>query len=396
MTIFAATCFAHPGNHSYGTYLCIFEDNTLIHKIRTELSEFSTYAGSTSIVISADEEFVAFTRTITPYLTRVVKVTDGTWVDVPELKNANPHGPANNVVQWSPRRKVFVSGHGDYAYNPYKNQVIPLPGPTATAKYPWQTDIEMMNADGFSVLAQEELLIECMPLGLAESKETYPIVVKNLFTGAIVPTPKGMGDYPYAAIRPCAWRDNTGIAGLIYRGTPMRYTIQNPLSNYFNYLTAPESPRIINTITGFKHVFSKGLQFGFVSPTPNGALFQTYSSGNSSVILVSDAGDVTQLKTELGFPTSPYPSARVSVIYNNTLFSAFNTVSIGSPPAGLSLVGGAPSNPPTWFTSVPAWEGLLAIGMGSAASPSTYRDPIGRDGEFWTNRRYANETFLYE
>lgn len=384
MTTFATISFAHPGNFSFSTYLSIWNDETLVQHYALPLSDWSSFAASTTIVISSDGQFVCISRLVEPLLSRIYSVANGTYVEVPELKNSNPYGPSFHTVQWSPRG-LFVSARGDYAYDPYTNTLIPLPGPSAAA----QEDGAGLEFHGYSVLAVEGLLFEAQPLDSLDDPETYPLLVKDLFTGQVLDAPYGVAGFPYAGARPCAWHDDTEVRGCLYRSSNAE----------FPYPEYPFSPsRVANFMTGFsKHLPAPFNYSMAVGATVNGVVFN--KSGAPQITSMSDTGEAGPVIEPPDFfqIASPSRNGRVNFLYKNTLFvgGSAGSLDVGSElPIGISTVGGTPATPPAWILNLSAWGGLQSVQIGAAASPRTFRNPLAQDGEFWTNRKFASETVL--
>lgn len=388
MATLATLSYGHTGDFVSTAFLSIWNDEELVRHHRLP-SSWPAFGGNSTISISSDGEFVCVAPGYWPFSppsipARIYSVSDGSFVEVPLLVNKFGYGPFYNVVTWSPRN-MFVGGNGEYAYDPYTKTGIVLPGPSPEAK---QGGGEYgTEPDGYSVLAAEGLLVEARPVGSPIDPAIYPLVVKDLYTGLEVKPPPGMAGHKYAGARPCTWHDDTGIRSIFYQ----TFDLSTGLYNAARVIGPDGFITHVRDIPGFA---------GARGALLNGALFGSAGAGGTNmpgVIVKDDGSQVRRLMPSTGGQGNR--AINMQFYYRKTLFLWGSSYTPGALPM---LEGIGPSGeksllaPPMFTFSLAPWGELVNPTLISVMSATTYRDFVALDGEFWTNRRYANETIVYE
>lgn len=383
MTTLAALCMAKPpgDNNSY-PYLAIWDDEQLLwmRQLPTNHPQHWTLSNQTAITISSDGRYVCLSRMYhQPETARIYSVEDGTYESIPELSCRAIFGPSHNIVTWSPQKKVFVSGFGDYAYDPESKVVTPLPGPSEAAK---------LGSEGFTVLPGLGMIFECMNVDSTLNPMDYRLVARDLFTGEEVEAPDRVNGLPYSGRRPAAWHDDTGIQGMIYNALDY-----SRLFAPYGYLQS--QTRIISSLN-----WELLLPESYMMPVVQlyiGCLFRRFGSSNLEYTgtIATDEG-MTKYKDGLDYSSSYLRHNSISFEYKNFGFNTSeHIVNVGSDsaPTAINLDGLAlPGAPPLFTLSEAPWEGFTNILLTQVASPIIYRDPVVPDGKFWSKLRYAAET----
>lgn len=390
MAIFATTAYGHFGDWNYRGVLSFWNDDTLIahHDLGSGSDGWSVFGYNIALSMTPDGQYVCATRGEglpeqgLSSESRVYNVQTGTYKAVPMLRNKNKHGPTINVVRWSPRG-YFISGFGDYAYDPYKDAGIALPGASPAALVP--DNITFGEYSGFSVLPVQGWLVEAAPAHptIRDYKDwNFELVVKDLFTGVPITPPPAMIETPGNGSRPCAWMDDPTL-GLLYRR----------IDYYDPNRSLQSRTKVINlktdTVT-FLPSYSICL-----ARTVNGNLFQgtTYGSPYEGHVVYDDG-------TKKGIPNGSMPFLSTGSVESNVAFTHKNYFfggTTGSVLQSYGLVGQPlPGVPPAFWYDSNVWLPFIHAGIQNVQSATVFINPVTQDGLFWTNRRYTNEIILYE
>lgn len=392
MAIFATTAYGHFGDNNYRGVLSFWNDDTLIahHDLGPGGDGWSVFGYNIALSLTPDGQYCCATSSegLTNFWpgvsrSRVYNVQTGTYVEVPRLLNKAKHGYTINVVRWSPKG-YFVSGFGDYAYDPYTDTGIDLPGPSEQALS--ADDIENAQYDGYSVLPVQGWLVESAP-----AHPTIPdyvdwnfeLIVKDLFTGLPVTPPAAMIETPGNGSRPCAWMD-TPTLGLLYRRRDF-YNRDYPFRT---------RSKIINLITDKTNSLPELAVH--LARTVNGDLF--LNTGFAPLYpgaVIHDDGGKLDIPNDGNFPGFPTASVETNVAFTHKNY--FFGGSTGGELKSFGLAGQyLPGVPPAFMYDPNVWLPFIHAGIQNVQGTTQFVTPIALDGQFWTNRRYTNEQIRYE
>lgn len=391
MAIFATTAYGHFGDNNYRGVLSFWNDDTLIahHDLGPGGDGWSVFGYNIALSLTPDGQYVCATRGEglpeqgLSSESRVYNVQTGTYKAVPMLRNKNKHGPTINVVRWSPRG-YFISGFGDYAYDPYKDAGIALPGASPAALVP--DNITYGEYSGFSVLPVQGWLVEAAPLHptIPDYQDwNFKLVVKDLFTGLPVTPPAAMVETPGNGMRPCAWMDDPTI-GVLYRRI-----------DFYDFNRSLQSrTKVLNLITGTVTILPS--YSICLARTVNGNMFQGTSFGSPDAgYIVHDDGTKTGIAADGNMPAISTGSveSNIAFVHKNYFFAT----SPGGYLQSFGLAGQSlPGVPPAFMYDPNVWLPFIHAGIQNVQGTTQFVTPIALDGQFWTNRRYTNEQIRYE
>lgn len=391
------------GSNFWGYHFTLWDDEEMIsnHPIPDLISDINNLASN--IVISPDETCVALTvcdgpndrvRTWVYFLVRDEEegtIEVGDIIEVHQLGSGSgtTAGPFTRLVRWSPRG-LFISPTGHYAYDPYKRELINLPGPTPGLP--------------FSILPYTGLIFEGINPTPTTEPEEYLITARDLFTGEIVPVPDGVNDPRFirpnaVALSANAWTDYGLTEGQLF------------CSYWTNYGSRTFQRFISNRGWALDRSSSIGSLYPFTT-IEGGTLLIEHASippyGHYPIWLLKDDGTLNIYTTfpSLGFGVYPYrllyASSQVgnNFTYNNCQFFTDSWRDIERPGTpvpilqGINLFGSTVvGTPPAWTYSREPW-GASSMSLISARSAERVRYAVEQDGIFWTNRRYAKEVVV--